>query len=67
VEGDADRKRCLLNPPDEREELSGWVEARGGGVAPGGVGRLAVDEAFEQVSGRATALRSEPGRASSRR
>jgi hypothetical protein len=56
----ADRERCLLDPADDGEELAGRVQPGGGGVAPTGIGRLAVDEAFEQVAGRSTALRSEP-------
>ena len=57
LEGVADRERCLLDRSDDGEELSGWVQPGGGGVAPAGVDRLAVDEALDQVSGCSTALR----------
>jgi hypothetical protein len=56
----ADGERCLLDPSDDGEELSGRVEAGGGGVAPAGINRLAVDEALDQVSGCSTALRPDP-------
>jgi NAD(P)-dependent dehydrogenase (short-subunit alcohol dehydrogenase family) len=35
----ADRERCPLDRSDDGQELSGWVQPRGGGVAAAGVDR----------------------------
>jgi hypothetical protein len=59
LEGVADRTRCLLHRSDDGEELSCGVQSGRGGVSPAGNDRLAVDEALEQVSGRAAALRPD--------
>ena len=55
-----DRERGLLDAPDDGEELAGRLQPGGSGMAPGWVDGLPADEPLEQISGRSTALRSQP-------